>query len=250
MPTDIAPGVIYLRREDWGANPAIRGGHPMNGAAEKVEIWVHHTVIVDRDATPDLWGTVAEVKSKMRQLQVIRADITDVPYNGVAFMMENGDLIVCEGRGSNRSGAHTIGHNRDGYGWAIEGDMETLPNPAVGLWVPKFNRFFGWLKTEELPRLGPFNYHQMVSATACPGVSVIPEVSKFRYTVMEGDDDMGLILLYDKDKPGAPRGARFFVSDEVRKRKVLDQEELNYLRFVGIPEQGRSAARLDAIPDA
>ncbi len=244
MTIEIAPGVTYLTREDWGADPTIRGGHPMNGAAEKVEIWIHHTVVVDRDATPDLWTNLAEVKTKMRQLQVIRADITDVPYNGVAFMMENGDLVVCEGRGSNRSGAHTIGHNRDGYGWAIEGDMETPPNPTVGLWVPKFNRFFGWLKAEELPRLGPFNYHQEVSNTACPGVSVIPEVPKFRYTVVEEEETMKLVLLFlEGDRHGS-----WWVSDWLTRRGVADVAELNFFRWAGVPNVQRTQAQLDAIP--
>lgn len=194
----IAPGVLYLTRTDWGARASIRGGHVMDGAAEKIEIPVHHTVIVDNDATPDLWETIEEVKAKMRQLQVIRADITDVPYNGVGFLMANGDLIVCEGRGPNRSGAHTIGHNRHGYGFALEGDFEAAPNPDMSLWVPKLNRFFGWLKAKQLPRLGSviaghnhgvrqFFPHQDVSATACPGRAVIPQIAQFRY---EEEDEM------------------------------------------------------------
>lgn len=200
----IAPGVTYLIRADWGANPRIVGGHLMDGAAEKIEIPVHHTVIVDNDATPDLWETLAEVKAKMRRLQVIRADITDVPYNGVGFLMADRSLIVCEGRGPNRSGAHTIGHNRRGYGFALEGDMEALPNPDVSLWVPKLNRFFGWLKAEQLPRLsefvtghehGPYQFfpHQQVSQTLCPGRAVIPVIDQFRYELAEEEDMLILI---------------------------------------------------------
>ncbi len=230
----IAPGVRYLTRADWGADPSIVGGYLMNGAAEKIEIPVHHTVIVDNDATPDLWETLTEVKAKMRQLQVIRADITDVPYNAVGFLMANGDLIVCEGRGPNRSGAHTIGHNRKGYGFAFEGNMEAMPNPDVSLWTPKLNRFFGWVKAEQLPRLGNFSTghqhgehqffpHQQVSNTACPGRAVIPQIRNFRY---EEEDEMTPEELMAMKVPILPRTQ----GDPTR---YITVAELMHLAFYG-----------------
>ena len=247
----IAPGVIHFDRADWGANPAIVGGHLMDGAAEKIEIPVHHTVIVDNDATPDLWETVAEVKAKMRQLQVIRADITDVPYNGVGFLMANGDLIVCEGRGPNRSGAHTVGHNRRGYGFALEGNFEAAPNPDVSLWVPKLNRFFGWLRAKYLPRLGTFITghrhgpgqffpHQQVSATACPGRALIPQITNFRYeTEAEEEEEEAMsgvepfLMMAGETDELAPELTGVFATDGMRRWHVPDMQVFAELQYVG-----------------
>lgn len=195
MSTQIAPGVLYLTREDWGARPWVVGGHLMN-PNEKTEVPIHHTVTVDLDATPDLWETVEEVKVHMRRLQVIRSDITDVPYNAVIFLMADGTIIICEGRGFNRSGAHTIGHNRKGYGVAFAANMEAPPNPNLPRFQPKINIFFGWVKAHHCRNLGLFFPHQQVSATACPGKAVIPHMDEFRYTVApEMEDDVALILV-------------------------------------------------------
>ncbi|MCH7793392.1 MAG: hypothetical protein IID31_14070 [Planctomycetes bacterium] len=246
----IAPGVTYFDRTDWGARASIRGGHLMDGAAEKIEIPVHHTVIVDNDATPDLWETIEEVKAKMRQLQVIRADITDVPYNGVGFLMANGDLIVCEGRGPNRSGAHTIGHNRKGYGFALEGNFEAAPNPNVSLWVPKLNRFFGWLKAEQLPRLGEvatghahgahqFFPHQDVSATACPGRAVIPQIRNFRYETEAEEEDEAMagvepfLMMAEETDELPPELTGVFATDGMRRWHVPDMQVFAELQYVG-----------------
>ena len=68
----------------------------------------------------------------MRQLQTIREqDLgADVPYSMVAFCMANGDLVLGEGRGLERSGAHTRGHNTSALGIAFQGNFENLPLPA------------------------------------------------------------------------------------------------------------------------
>jgi len=59
----IAPSLIYLSRADWGADPA----HPRLGyavaPAARTEAIVHHTVIVDSDATKNVWETLDEVKA-------------------------------------------------------------------------------------------------------------------------------------------------------------------------------------------
>ena len=89
----IQPGLTYLTRAEWGANTSL----PRLGASvprsERTEAIIHHTVIIDSDATKNLWTNLAEVKAKMRQLQVIRPDLgMDVPYNFVMFLMEIGPL--------------------------------------------------------------------------------------------------------------------------------------------------------------
>ncbi|KKK59623.1 hypothetical protein LCGC14_3032550, partial [marine sediment metagenome] len=61
---EIQSGLIYLTREDWGARTDIpRLGHPVN-RLDRTEAIMHHTVIIDDDATPNRWETMAEVKAK------------------------------------------------------------------------------------------------------------------------------------------------------------------------------------------
>ena len=103
----IAPGVVYLDRNDWNADPAFPrlGGadDPRNpgtwtdvNVLHRRERIMHHTVIIDDDATPNLWENIEEVKRKMRQLQTIRPALGfDVPYNFVIFFMANGTIYIC-----------------------------------------------------------------------------------------------------------------------------------------------------------
>src|SRR3990170_1011537 len=117
--------MIYLSRGAWGARTDIPRLGNLVSSDRRTHVIIHHTVIIDNDATPDLWETLDEVKLKMRQLQTIRPDLgLDVPYSLVVFLMTDGDIIVCEGRGYDRDGAHTYGHNTDGIGVALEGNFD------------------------------------------------------------------------------------------------------------------------------
>ena len=71
----IAPGVQYLSRREWGADTGLArlGGHYPGD--EPTEAIMHHTVIIDNDATPNRWESAAEIIPKMRQLQKIRPDL-------------------------------------------------------------------------------------------------------------------------------------------------------------------------------
>lgn len=186
MTEQIAAGVLYLDRADWGADPAYPrlGGpdDPRNPGtwtfvpkASRTERIMHHTVIIDDDATPNLWESVGEAKGKMRQLQTIRPDLgLDVPYNDVMFFMADGTIIICEGRGLHRWGAHTIGHN-DQIAVAIEGNTDLYID--MDRFVDGIGYYWGWLQYEKgLHKLGTvvpagrevFG-HRDFSATACPG---------------------------------------------------------------------------------
>ena len=124
--------MILLRRAHWGADTKLpRRGHPI-GSLSRTEVFVHHTVVVDADVTANEWEALAEVKSGMKRLQTIRPKLgLDVPYNFVAFCMADGELVLCEGRGADRTGAHTKNHNRSALGVAFQGDFENNPLPAT-----------------------------------------------------------------------------------------------------------------------
>lgn len=206
----IQPGLTYLTRADWGARTDIpRLGHPVN-RLDRTEAIMHHTVIIDNDATPNRWETLAEVKAKMVQLQTIRPDLgLDVPYNDVAFHMEDGTLIICEGRGFDRTGAHTHAHNTRGSATAGQGNFHLgqTVNPYAGHW----SRWWGYQKydmgMENLgtvrPTSGPnagaiaFGHRDLI-ATGCPGdnlYAIIPQLTFQAAPKPIEEDDMKLITI-------------------------------------------------------
>ncbi len=199
MPTTIEPGLILYSRREWGADTGIpRLGYSVN-RLDRTEAIIHHTVIIDNDATPNRWETLAEVFAKMRQLQKIRPDLgLDVPYNFVAFHMADGSLIICEGRGFDRTGAHTHAHNTRGVATAGEGNFQI--GLTVSPYTAHWSRWLGYQKydmgMENLgsshPIRGIAYGHKDLSATACPGdklYAIIPQLEFMK------EDDMTIAEL-------------------------------------------------------
>ncbi|MBE9030153.1 N-acetylmuramoyl-L-alanine amidase [filamentous cyanobacterium LEGE 11480] len=191
----IANRVTYADRRGWGADSKYpRRGYRVN-RKDRETIFIHHTVIVDNDVTKNQWETEAEVFSKMRQLQIIRQkDLgSDVPYNFVVFLMNTNpaSIYVCEGRGEDRTGAHTRGHNTKGIGIALQGNFEHILTP-LSEYIPLISLFLGWLKFDPngpnyggpyapMSNLNEISYHQKVSNTACPGKHVIEIIPRLKY---------------------------------------------------------------------
>ncbi|KKN25702.1 hypothetical protein LCGC14_0882140 [marine sediment metagenome] len=195
----IQPGLTLLTRTDWGANQTIPRLGVAVARSDRTEAIIHHTVIVDSDATRNLWTNLAEVKAKMRQLQTIRPDLgMDVPYNFVMFLMENGTIIVCEGRGLDRRGAHTKYHNRTGLATALQGNFMLPTRGGLSPFIPAMSRWWGWLRYDmKLVNLGSKHPvgriafgHVDLSATACPGdnlYDIIPQLT-FKVAPIEEED--------------------------------------------------------------
>lgn len=203
---EIAPNVWLMSRHEWDTSSLPRLGATID-PDDRVEAIFHHTVILDgNDSTPNLWTDIDEVKSRMRQLQTIRPDLgQDVPYNYVVFFMEDGRIIVCEGRGANRRAAHTRYHNRTGLGVAIQGNLElTL---AVARFVQQLSWFWGYLKYEKgLRNLGNVKPDGRVifghldfrdpndtrTWTVCPGASLMAVISQIKIERYQEGDDMAV----------------------------------------------------------
>lgn len=182
---------IVLSRQDWGARRDLpRRGHPI-GPARRTEVFIHHTVVVDSDSTLNEWEEASEVARQMRRLQTIRPDLgRDVPYSMVAFCMSNGDLMLCEGRGLYRTGAHTRGHNRSALGIAFQGNFEQEPAPrhlepqmaALGEWLAGLRRERGF---ENLGSVSPAGRdvwgHRDIESTACPGRLLYEKLDLVRF---------------------------------------------------------------------
>ena len=194
--------MILLSRAKWEADTILpRRGHPI-GPLRRTEVYIHHTVMVDADSTANEWETLEEVNSMMRRLQRIRPDLgLDVPYSMVAFCMSNGELVLCEGRGVGRTGAHTRNHNRSALGIAFQGDFENkaLPKNIDA----QLSDFAGWLRdlrTEQgfrnLGNSRPKNkqvwgHRDSPSAsTACPGKKLFEKLSLIRFIDDEDETTM------------------------------------------------------------
>ncbi len=176
--------VIVLSRDDWGADPAHpRRGHPL-GPTNRTEVFIHHSVVVDDDATLNEWESLDEVKAQMRRMQTIRPDLgLDVPYNFVVFCMADGDLVLGEGRGLGRTGAHATGHNRSGLGFGFQGNFESEPLPThfdaqlgdLGEWLSRLREEEGFTELgtvqpddPQRPERQVFG-HREFKNTDCPG---------------------------------------------------------------------------------
>lgn len=188
--------VETLSRAEWGTDPSLpRRGHHL-APDERSELVIHHTVTYDDDPTPNVWESVEEIAAHMRRLQRIRPDLgLDVPYNLVVFLLDDRPradlappkLVVCEGRGWGRTGAHASGHNRSGFGLALVGNFE---DGEASPWLEDALRSLGrWLCAASgslfLPSLAVLG-HRDTKATACPGRHVYERLDVLR-DAMRGD---------------------------------------------------------------
>ena len=187
---DIVPGLTFVTRDSWGANPALPRLGERVPRELRTHVFAHHTVIVDRDNTPNIWENDAEIFAQMQALQTVRPDLgLDVPYNFVVFLTSiNNGIYVCEGRGEDRAGAHTKGHNTRAIATSFAGDFQNReidPN-EIARRMGVYSKFLGWLqKSASHPEYGNFTplsnlgklkpsgraifFHRDVKATDCPG---------------------------------------------------------------------------------
>ncbi len=200
---EILPGLTFADRAGWGADDSLpRLGHRVP-REDRTHVIIHHTVTPDAsDTSPNLWETEREIFRLMRRLQSIRPDLgMDVPYNFIVFLMKPGcRVVICEGRGEDRTGAHTKGHNTHGIALSFAGNFEDEaiePMDIAGrLHLVSF--FLGWLKTSAShPDYGNFKpmvnlgslrppgrevfIHQDFKATACPGKRLIPHLKQMTF---------------------------------------------------------------------
>lgn len=188
--------MILLSREQWGARRDLpRLGDPVE-RRERTEVFIHHTVIIDNDLTPNEWENVDEIHARMQVLQIVRSrDLgADVPYSMVAFCMAEGGLVVCEGRGLDRTGAHTANHNRSALGVAFHGNFESLPLPRhfdtqlaeLGAWLKHLRLMQGFLNLGNVrPPERDVWAHRDVAATLCPGQGLVDRLKLIRFVEID-----------------------------------------------------------------
>jgi hypothetical protein len=184
--------VTVLSRADWGARTDLPRRGDIVGRSRRTHVFIHHTVIIDNDSTVNEWEDMDEVKRQMRRLQTVRAqDLgADVPYSMVAFCMSNGDLVLGEGRGLDRSGAHTVGHNTAALGISFQGNFESSSLPrnlesqlaALGDWLRELRTQHGFVNLGSLRPLGREVFgHREVKSTDCPGENIFTRLRLIRF---------------------------------------------------------------------
>lgn len=206
---DIVPGLKFLDRREWGAD----ADKPRKGRKvardRRTHVIIHHTVLVDGDdETPNLWERESSIKKNIRRLQTIRENDlgADVPYNFVAyFVKRQTGLTICEGRGEDRTGAHTKGHNTRGIGIAVAGNFETEEIAGIEFLkrVHLLSAFLGWLKyNPSHPDYGQYRpmrnlgelrpqgrrvfVHRDFKNTACPGKLLLPYLNQLDFIDPQG----------------------------------------------------------------
>jgi len=237
MAITIEPGLVLYSRKEWGADIGIpRLGYSV-ARSKRTEAIIHHTVIIDNDATPNRWETLAEVFAKMRQLQKIRPNLgLDVPYNFVAFHMADGSLIICEGRGLDRTGAHTYGHNTKGMATAGQGNFQKglTVSPYTGHW----SRWWGYQKydmgMENLGSSHPTGRiaygHKDLSSTACPGDKLYAVIPQLTFAQQEENDMLRFVKIAGS--------ATVYATDGIFYWTVRDGRHLQELIDVGLAKEG------------
>ncbi len=140
----------------------------------------HHTVTADADTTKNEWENLDEVLRMSVRMQTIRPDLgLDVPYNFLAFPMSDGDVTLVEGRGEDRSGAHTKGHNIEFIAVAWVGDFENHVAPAA--LAANMQDVADTIMSMGFPNLGTSRPsgvrqvwgHRDVGSTSCPGGKIL-----------------------------------------------------------------------------
>jgi hypothetical protein len=204
--------VHLLDRNSWQALDLPRLGWVVP-REQFVGLVVHHTVMIlgDTDADGYANGDLDDIRAYMQHLQgTVRPDLgADIPYSWVIFEgATDNDAIICEGRGFERTGAHTAGYNSTRWGCALAGDY-TYRRPSPGQMAAI--RYLGSLLADPagaVPTLG----HRDTVPTQCPGNMTYPllvQVQPPFFAIQEDDMTLdefaaGTGLMRDPDNPHSP----------------------------------------------
>jgi hypothetical protein len=185
-PPPAYPKIEYLTRQQWGARTDLPRLGYFVPANRRTELHVHHTTAVDNnDTTPNRWER-SEAIRYMRILQTVRPDLgLDVPYSRTYAVLEDLSVMIFEGRGDHRTGAHTAGHNTAGFGWSLLGNFDRQDDQARIAVLKVIENEARYLKANGFPNLcsvkSPKGWdvwgHRDSKQTSCPGSTVYPHLA-------------------------------------------------------------------------
>lgn len=191
-----------LSRSGWGADTSLKRRGYLIGASKRTEVFVHHTALRTAAATRNEWQSLRQVRESMQKLQRARPDLgLDVPYNFVAYSMQSGELVLCEGRGLDRTAAHAKNHNRSGLSIAFQGNYETDNVPPqfprqlaeLAAWLRSLRYSRGFEKLGDSRPVGKQVWGHRdakLARTLCPGFNLYELLPIIRFINEEDDQSM------------------------------------------------------------
>jgi hypothetical protein len=194
--------VRILSRREWGADLSLKRRGHLIGPSKRTEVFIHHTALRATNATRNQWKSLRQVRESMQQLQRARPDLgLDVPYNFVAYSMQSGELVLCEGRGLDRTAAHAKNHNRSGLSIAFQGNFETTNVPRqfreqlseLTAWLQSLRNSRGFANLGDSRPDGKhvWGHRDAKSAkTLCPGSNLYELLPIIRFITEEDDNAM------------------------------------------------------------
>ena len=174
----------------------------MIGPSKRTEVFIHHTALRAASATRNEWISLRQVRESMRRLQRARPDLgLDVPYNFVAYSMQAGELVLCEGRGLDRTAAHARNHNRSGLSIAFQGNYETAKVPRqfskqlaeLSAWLQSLRDLKGFQNLGDSRPVGKQVWGHRdakLAKTLCPGTHLYELLPSIRFISEEDDKAM------------------------------------------------------------
>ncbi len=191
-----------LSRTGWHAYASLQRRGYLIGPTKRTEVFIHHTGSRAAELPRNQWSSLGQVRESMRQLQRSRPDLgMDVPYNFVAFSMQSGELVLCEGRGLERTAAHAQNHNRSALSVAFHGNFETASAPPqirnqlveLSAWLRILRNSKGFENLGDSRPAGKqvWGHRDARSArTLCPGRNLYDLLPSVKFITEEDDNAM------------------------------------------------------------
>ena len=157
-------------RDQWGAAPPRKPLGRISGPVSK--IFIHHTVTES--------GPPENEQQLMRKVQEIGfgKGFSDISYSFLVFPTGR----VYEGRGWEKEGAHTLGHNDTSYAISLVGNYEQ--EPMTDAQVEAARRIIAEGQRRGFITVSPtIQGHREVDATDCPGANAFARLDEIRKSI-------------------------------------------------------------------
>ena len=185
--------IVYLSRNQVGYDPSLKRLGWLVDPRKRTNIIEHHTV-----GGQAVSRTEAGALVYVRRLQTIRPDLgDDVPYNfSVSYinpLIGRDRLLVCEGRGWDRTGAHTKGYNTAFIAFAWQGNHDKTEVPKLEEAQESLGRWIREEASREIPGneidwSEAFGHTDKKPSTECPGKYIYSTLSTFERGLEEGEE--------------------------------------------------------------
>lgn len=158
-------GYVFVPRADWKPRHPIAKNHPKMGK-NRTKIFIHHTVTNPTDNPCKDMLAIEDVLANRKPSLLPGYSYTSHPSG-----------VILEGAGE-YVGAHTGGHNSEGFGFSLIGNYDQMAPTLIQLVniarTINILRWTGYV-TADLSKLQIIP-HRATKATACPGANMFTKV--------------------------------------------------------------------------